>query len=151
MSEAYDSTLERLRTEIDAGGARPSVIDEAVSTLFANGNRSTAADLLSLLSDNAEYDEGMFSLIHAAESFDKSTYVQALLSVFPRLVMSSPRWASIVLIRVLNNSQAQLKLVRQLRNAPLPVKESVRDMCERINGVSPQFLSKTTPVSLAAA
>jgi hypothetical protein len=151
MSEAYENTLGALRREIETGGARPAVIDEAVSKLLASGDGRTPAVLLSLLSDRAKHDEGMFSLIHAAESVDDKTYVQALLSVFPKLLSSSPRWASIVLMRVLNSSTAQLEMVRQLRNAPTPIKESVREMCGRINEVSPQFLSKTTPVSVAAA
>jgi hypothetical protein len=111
-------------------------------------------NLLSLLSDNAEYDEGMFSLIHAAESYDDGddgVYVHALLSVFPSLASAAPRWASIVLMRVLNNSTAQLEMVRQSRDAPTSIKDSVREMCGRVNEVSPQFLSKTIAVTLASS
>jgi hypothetical protein len=108
-------------------------------------------NLLALLSDNAEHDEGMFSLIHAAESYDDGVYVHALLSVFPRLASAAPRWASIVLMRVLNNSTAQLEMVRQLRDAPTLIKESVREMCGRVNEVSPQFLSKTIAVTLVSS
>ena len=151
MSEAYEHKLADLRREIEAGGARPTVIDVAVSELMADGNGSLSSDLLSLLSDDAEYDEGMFSLIHAAESCDDGAYVRALLSVFPHLVSSAPRWASIVLMRVLNSDAAQAEMVRQLRDAPASVKDAVREMCGRINEVSPQFLSKTVPVTLAAS
>lgn len=150
MSGMYKYYLEDLRREVDAGGARPAVIDSAVKELLAEGDERLPGDLLMLLSDGAEHDEGMFSLIHAAESFDDSAYVRALLSVFPGLASSAPRWASIVLMRVLNSAAAQLELVRQLRDAPNPMKQSVREMCERINEVSPQFLSKTVPVTLAA-
>lgn len=91
----------------------------------------------------------MFSIIHAAESTNDSAYVQAMLLAFPELVRSAPRWASIVFMRVLNNSSSQLELVRQLRVSSVSVKELVHDMCRRINDVSPQFLTKTTPVALA--
>lgn len=151
MSEAYINKLADLRREIEAGGARPIVIDAATSELIAEGNGSLASDLLSLLSDDAEYDEGMFSLIHAAESSDDGAYVRALLSVFPHLVSSAPRWASIIFVRVLNSDGARTEMVIQLRGAPAPVKEAVREMCGRINEVSPQFLSKTVPVSMAAS
>lgn len=151
MSEAYENHLADLRREIEAGGARPKVIDGAVTALVADANKQLPADLLSLLSDKAEYDEGMFSLIHAAESYDDDIYVRALLSVFPHLAASAPRWASIVLMRVLNGSAAQAEMVRQLRDAPASVKGAVREMCGRINGVSPQFLAKTVPVTLAAS
>lgn len=106
-----------------------------------------------MLSDKAEYDEGMFSIIHAVESLDETpygSYVSALLSVFPTLSAASPRWASIVLMRVMNSDASRHELVRQLRDAAAPIKESVRSMCERINEVSPEFLSKTIPVTLAA-
>jgi hypothetical protein len=92
MSEAYGRNLADLRREIETGGARPTVIDVAVSELMAEDNEGLPSDLLSLLSDNAEYDEGMFSLIHAAESYDDSAYICALISVFPHLIASSPRW-----------------------------------------------------------
>jgi hypothetical protein len=151
MSEAYEHNLADLRREIETGGARPTVIDIAVSELIASGDERLPKDLLSLLSDSAEYDEGMFSLIHAAESFDDTDYVRALLSVFPRIASAAPRWASIVLMRVLNSGAARLEMVGQLRVAPAPIKEAVREMCERINQVSPQFLSKTVAVTLAAS
>jgi hypothetical protein len=150
MSKAYEYKLADLRREIETG-ARPAVIDTAVSELWADGDEQLARDLLSLLSDTAEHDEGMFSLIHAAESFDDNSYVRALLSVFPHLMSSAPRWASIILMRVLNSGSAQAEIVRQLRDAPASVKEAIREMCGRINAVSPQFLSRTVPVTLAAS
>ena len=151
MSKAYEHRLADLRREIETGGARPTVIDVAVNELIMVGDERLPSDLLSLLSDRAEHDEGMFSLIHCAESYDDTVYARALLSVFPRLILFAPRWASIVLMRVLNNSDAQAEMVRQLREAPDSVKEAVREMCARINEVSPQFLSKTAPVTLAAS
>lgn len=151
MSAAYEHSLADLRREIEVGGARPAAIDVAVSELVADGNESLPSDLLSLLSDKVEDDEGMFSLLHAAESYNDRNYVRALLAVFPHLVSSAPRWASIVLMRVLNSSATRAEIVRQVRHAPASVKGAVREMCERINEVSPQFLSKTVPVTLAAS
>lgn len=154
MNAKYDNELQTLRREIETGGARTSVIDACVDVLLAEGGKSLAADLLSMLSDKAEYDEGMFTLVHAAESLDVApyvSYVSALLSVFPALFTSSPRWVSIILMRVMNGDASRHELVRQLRSAPALVKESVRVMCARINEVSPEFLSKTVPVTLATA
>lgn len=148
-----DSELQALRREIETGGARPSIIDNHVDALLTQGSATLAEDLLALLSDNAEYDEGMFSIIHAVESLDEppyGSYVSALLSIFPALSAAAPRWASIVLMRVLNSDASRHELVRQLRDAPLPMKETVRSMCERINEVSPEFLSRTVPVIMAA-
>jgi len=149
MSEMYKSNLADLRREIETGGARPSVIDDRVDALLSEGGATLTEDLLASLSDKAEYDEGMFSIIHAAESIADTPYVSALLSIFPALLVSSPRWASILLMRVMNSDPTRRELVRQLREASPPIKESVRSMCERINEVSPEFLSKTVPVTLA--
>lgn len=150
MTETYENLLADLRHEIKAGDARPTAIDIAVSELILAGNRRLPADLLSLLSDDVQHDEGMFSLIHAAENSEDKSYIKSLLEVFPNLISTAPRWASIVLMRVLNNASTQTELVRQLRNASHIEKESIRDMCDRINRVDPQFLSKTIPVTLAA-
>jgi hypothetical protein len=151
MNDAYDHSLADLRREIETGGARPAVIDVVVSKLLANDNGHLPTDLLLSLSDRADHDEGMFSLIHAAETADDGAYVRALLSVFPSLMASAPRWASIVLMRVLNSESARLEMVRQLRDASTSVKKAVHEMCERINKVSPKFLSKTIPVTLASS
>jgi len=151
MSKAYEHSLANLRFEIERGGARPNVVDTAVNELLMNGNERLPGDLLSLLSDSAEYDEAMFSIVHAAESVDDATYVSALLSVFPQILSSAPRWASIVLMRVLNSGSAQTEMVRQLRDAPDIIKDSVREMCDRINKVDPKFVSKTIPVTLASS
>jgi hypothetical protein len=150
MNERYEMLLAALRQEIKMDGARPAKIDAAATAMLATGDARIASDLLSLLSDQAAYDEGMFTLIHTAESFDDTTYVRSLLSVFPELVNSSPRWASIVLMRVLNSDATRREAVDQLRKASEPIKQSVKIMCERINEVRPQFLSKTAPVLIAA-
>ena len=151
MSEEYEYHLADLRREIATSGARPAVIDIAVSELLAYDDERLSSDLLLLLSDSAKHDEGMFSLVHAAESVDERVYVRSLLSIFPQIMSSSPRWASIVLMRVLNSETARLEAVRQLRDMPNNIKADVREMCRRINEVNPQFLKKTIPVTLAAS
>lgn len=150
MSGEYRHHLESLRREIELLGARPAMIDAGIGKILALGDQRAAGDLLSLLSDNAEYDEGMFALIHAAESFEDGAYVLELLSILPRLTSSAPVWGAIVLMRVLNHTPSQLELVKQLRDAPASVKDSVREMCRRINEANPEFLNKTIPVTVAA-
>lgn len=147
----YEEILNGLRQEIAAEGARPHVIDKAVSELLTISNDKLAPNLLGLLSDNAQSDEGMFTLIHAAESVEDATYVSALVTMFPKLVSRAPRWASIVLMRVLNNPETQQLLTAQLRSSSDTVKMSFAEMCHRIGEVSPQFLKLTAPVVLAVS
>ena len=151
MSGTYEDQIKALRREVRLGGARPAEIDSLVSKIIAVRDDRSAGDLLATLSDRASDDEGMFSIIHAAEACDDSIYIESLLRNFCELSATSPRWASIVLMRVLNSEQTRLEMVRQLRTAPVKVKACVRDMCSRINEVSPEFLSKTVSTMIAAA
>jgi hypothetical protein len=151
MNNSYESQLRILRDEIENGGAKPSAVDDAVSKLFAMNDVRMPADLLALLFDEAEYDEAMFSLIHAAESVDDPSYVRAMLSAFAKLAASAPRWASIVLMRVLNNDATRHEIVTQLKNASPTVKEPIRLICMKINQVSPEFLAKTASIMVASA
>jgi len=150
MTETYDENLRCLREEIQHHGARPTILDTLVSKLLAHSGDKVSRDLLLLLSDEAEYDEGMYSLIHAAESAPDKEYVLSLLSVFSAIETSSPRWTSVVTMRVLNSRPTQLELITQLRTAPKSVKAKVDSVCRRIAEIDPQFLAKTVPVSLAA-
>lgn len=150
MNQEYKNALENLRDEIANGGARPIVIDQYLDVIVKYDNKNRTVDLFLLLSDDAEHDEGMFSIIHTAEIADDYNYVLDLLTVFPVIMNKAPRWASIVLMRTLNNEATKHELVNQLRTAPKPIKDAVNDMCERINSISPQFLSKTIPVTIAA-
>jgi hypothetical protein len=59
--------------------------------------------LLPLFDDEAEYDELMFSIIHAIERFDDATYVREISANLPSFVERSPRWAMIVHMRILNS------------------------------------------------
>ncbi len=151
MTTTYDIEIGALRKEIESGGAKPSAIDGAINSLLSFQDDRMPHDFLTLLSDTAEYDEGMFSLIHAAESVDNRTFVKALLSAFATLATSSPRWASIILMRALNNDTTRHELVGQLRTASPTIKDPIREICLQINQVSPQFLGKTAPVLIAAA
>lgn len=154
MSDLYYLQLEELRREIKMKGARPSLIDNHIEALLAEGGDELMADLLLVLSDDSEYHEGMFSLVHAAESLDVPPfvhYVRTLLSIFPMLLASAPRWTSIVLMRVMNSDATRHELIRQLRDTPKSVKSAVREMCDQINEASPEFLSKTTSVLIATS
>lgn len=107
--------------------------------------------LLSLFHDNAQHDEVMFSIIHGLEIFDDPTYIEHVLRGAPSLCEQSPRWASILFMRMLNSEPTRLELVRQLRNAASDTKASIKSLMEKINARSPQFLPKTTAVIVAAS
>ena len=107
--------------------------------------------LLGLFRDNTQHDELMFSIIHGLEVFEDRTYVGQILRGAPILCKESPRWASIIFMRVLNSEPAHLELVRQLPNAEPEAKAAIKALMEKINARSVQFLPKTTAVLVAAS
>lgn len=132
------------------GEGSVQALEDALKQVTSIGDSSSIGPLLLLLEDGAEYDEAMFSLIHAAEAFEDDTYVRAFLEVVPALQASAPRWASIVLMRILNNEPTKDALVRHLREMPEETKRAISWFCDEINKRSPAFLGKTVPVVLAA-
>lgn len=130
-------------------GADTLAIDGALAPIAEAQDPSTIAPLLLLLRD-VQDDHGMWSILHAAEQFDDKTYLSSFLSVLPDVEAVAPKWASILVMRVLNSDTYRLELARQLRDADAAVRRSTKQICERINSVDPQFLAKTTVVLVAA-
>lgn len=151
MVSPYEDALANLRREFEVGRAQINVVDSIIRNIVNLGGENLAYDFLKIISDYSGEDNAIFSLIHAAEACDDVSYVQALLRAFPSLKSSSPRWASIVLMRILNSASARSEIIRQLRHSPAAVKASVQEVCEAINKVDPRFLSKTVPVTIAAS
>lgn len=146
--EALQEALKELERKIDDGEVQG--IDRVISKITLFDSASSIKPLLCLLRDDALYDEGMYSLIHAAESFDDRTYTCELLDALPTMCRTSPAWASIVIMRVLNSDSAREQLTLQARNTNQGAKKSLAWLLEQINNESPSFLSKTVAPLIAA-
>jgi hypothetical protein len=127
-----------------------SEFEKILSQIIALKNADSIAPLIASLDDQSPFDELMFSIIHGIESFDNTIYIKALLKKVSVFCETSPRWASIVFMRILNSETARLELVRQLRSAEQPVKISIKLLMEKINARDVRFLAKTTVVIVAA-
>jgi hypothetical protein len=138
----------RLATKLTGEGS-VQAIDAALVQVTRFNSPASIGSMLSMLDDGAAYDEGMFSLIHAAEAFEDAVYVHGLLAVLPELRAASPKWASIVLMRALNNNGTRGELVRVLRSADTATKQAAKWLCEKVNERNPKFMSKTLPVLVA--
>ncbi len=125
------------------------MIDAALAPIAKCQDPRTIKALLLMLNDDGE-DDGMWSLVHASEQFSDAVYVDQFLEVLPNLIVSSGRWASILMMRILNHDSTRAEVVRQLQNAPQEARRSATWLCERINEVDPRFLAKTAPVVVAA-
>jgi len=128
-----------------------TAFEELLAEVIALRTPDSIVPLLGLFRDNAQYDELMFSIIHGLEIFDDKAYVSEILRGAPLLCSKSPRWASIIFMRVLNSEPTRLELVRQLRDADPDTKAAIKSLMERINARSVQFLPKTTAVLVAAS
>ncbi len=124
--------------------------DQALADVTAYHSAEYIGPLLLMLDDASKDDESMFSLIHASEDFDDDVYVRELVAVLAKLRAAAPRWASILLMRVLNNDSTRIELVRSLRTASPESKEAIAWLCERINESSPVFMGKTVSALVAA-
>lgn len=143
-----EEDLKRLRG-LFADGQSVALTDAALVPIAAARNPASIKPLLLMLNDDSE-DHGMWSLVHAAEQFECMIYIAHFIETLPDLVIASRRWASILMMRVLNSEEYKLELVRQLRNASVSSRSTAASICEDINQTDPIFLAKTVPVIIAA-
>lgn len=111
---------------------------------ICDGNDPNAIELLiGLLDDDFEYDEFMFSIVHCIEKFDNTIYLHHLLNTLPDLIYKSPRWASILHMRIINNEKAYLEYIKVIiREATNLQKGVIGDLLNSIAKENPEFLSK---------
>jgi hypothetical protein len=94
------------------------------------------------LDDTSEYDELMFSVIHAVERFDDEIYVSALLENLTDFYARSPRWAVIVHMRILNSPATMATYAKQLTFLPRDRRQVVRDVLEAVRLKNGKFEAK---------
>lgn len=105
--------------------------------------------LIKLLDDHFEYDEFMFSIIHCIEKFESSVYVHHVLKSVPESIYKSPRWASILHMRILNAPDTLIAYIKEIKNnSTEDQKKSIGHLLNSINKVSPEFMVKTLPLSV---
>ena len=153
MSAEYREKLHALRSRIRASEGGPFSIEQELAALLDKGGPDLAADLLLSLSDEA-HSGAMFSLVHAAESLDTQPYplyISAVLSSVPQLFAVAPNWAVNVLRRLMNTNPPLRELVRQLRAAPAPIKETVLKICKLNDAISPDYIPEAIKAEVALA
>ena len=125
--------------------------EEILEKIVATGTPTYIAPLLTLLHDDSVYDEMMFSIIHRIEVFEDKAYVSEILLNSISLYKTSPRWASIIFMRMLNSESTRLELIKQLRDADSLIKLSVKNLIQEITARSAQFVPKSIEVLRAAS
>lgn len=151
MAESLGTALLTLKRLVASSrGGNVPALDAAAFNVMKFNDSESIGFLLGLLRDDSLYDEGMFSLIHAAESFDDATYVRRFLEVAPELVKEAPSWASLLIVRIINSDSARAVLIGEVGEASISVKKAVAWLLESINNEDSSFIMKTMAPLLAA-
>ncbi|WP_090313469.1 Imm30 family immunity protein [Duganella sp. CF517] len=150
MNPTLASSFEKLTFAIKSNNEQSvKNIDISLKSIAEERDPVSVAFLLLSLEDDFQFDEGMFSVIHTAETFDDREYVAGFLNAIPHMLTTAPKWASIVLTRILNSEETKRELIRALVKSNASIKKSVEDLCNRINDQGTDFLSKTVAVLVA--
>ncbi|WP_443030345.1 Imm30 family immunity protein [Sphingomonas sp. ZT3P38] len=138
--------LDNLRRVVADGGTALE-IDDALLPLITYSDPCIISPILTLLNESGDQD-GMWSILHTAESFDGSPYVAGLLTALPSLIGTCDWWAQTLVLRVLNSETYTAELTAQLRKAPARTKEVVATICEKLSKDA-RFHAKAAPVLAA--
>jgi len=122
--------LSNLRRVIADGGTALE-IDDTLLPLLTHSDPCIISPILTLLNKSGDQD-GMWSILHTAESFEGSPYITGMLTALPLLSRIYPWWAQTLVIRVLNSEKYTSELSAQLRDAPALTKEVAAAICEEL-------------------
>ena len=142
----FGEELTNLRSAVASGTALE--IDDALLPLLAHSDPRIIEPILLLLNESSDQD-GMWSIVHSAESFSCPDYIKSFLSAVPELKQTCFWWTEILLIRILNSEECRADLIEQLRNAPAATKDCVSAICEKIRE-DERFYDKTASVLAVA-
>lgn len=103
-------------------------------------------ELIKFLDDETDFDEVMFSIIHTIEFFEDESYVSGVIKSLPDFFIKSPRWASIIHMRILNSQSTLDAFTKEIRTATKSKREAVEKLLEKINLKSERFIDKTSAI-----
>jgi len=102
--------------------------------------------LVGCFDDSEQYDDLMFSIIHAIEVFDDSTYAREVLATLPEFFTNAPRWCSIVHMRILNSPSALKAYQREVEHADEVRVAALRNMLVQMGTRGGAIAEKTVPL-----
>ena len=150
-----DAALARLRATDPrvAGGIR--AFDAALADVMVLDDPRAFAPLAALfIEEEGDHEDAMWSLLHAVEHLGMDggpdRYAARLLAVFPSLCRTAPRWAELLLVRVLNSPSHTAALRDRMdANATPGERDVVATLAQRIVRASPEFREKADRLGLA--
>ena len=105
--------------------------------------------LLVALVDNVDDEEVVFGLVHLAETVDGAQYTQGVIAALPQMVSAAPRWAKIVVSRILNSSECFPILCDQVVTISEVERAAVIAVCSSIRDWAPdRFLPQLSEIDM---
>ena len=153
VSDDYQKKLDALRTVIERAEGAPFSIEPELAAITKDVVPNLATDLLMSLSDDA-HSGAMYALIHEAERLPGHTpqrYVSIVLSLLPDLIRAAPNWALGLVRRIMNTDETFAELLRQVRESPPSIKETVQEISSMNDAISPDFIAQPAKEKLALA
>jgi len=120
--------------------------ENKLEEIFSTGNPAMISKLLDVMDDKFEFDELMFSIIHTIESFDDFTYIQELFISLPEFVLKSPRWASIIVMRIINSPKTLDVFLESLEILSLKKKKALILLLTSMAKRGDEIAKKVNPV-----
>lgn len=124
------------------------MLDEFENTLYEIHNlndQNVISKLLLLLNDDFEFDELMFSIIHTIEVFEDKIYIKEIFKTLPDFIYKSPRWASIVFMRILNAETSKDEFKNHFKDLNKIKKDSVSNLFLNISKEDEEIKSIVFP------
>jgi len=94
------------------------VFEDKLSEFLELDTSEIIDPLLSFFDDNSKYDELMFSIIHTIEVFEDDIYTKKIIHNLRDFCLKSPKWASIIHMRILNSESTLNAYLNNLKIAP---------------------------------
>lgn len=94
------------------------LFDVTMAEISAVHNPRSIGPLLRSFEDGYVHEELLFAILHFLESFGSKEYITHLVPRFAEIVRDSPRWAQIILGRILNHGETLEMLLLAMNEAP---------------------------------
>lgn len=101
-------------------------IERSIAQLVVANDTESIILLLQFLDDESEFDELMFSIIHAVEKLQDEQFIDVIIAKIGSIFSTSPRWATVILMRILNSPSSMAVLSRKIENISEENWQSIR-------------------------
>jgi hypothetical protein len=114
-------------------------IDRILDELRNEQDVPTLTSLFTLYNDHYELEQIMDSITHTIETLNDRDYVKGYLDHAEHLYRSSPQWAALLLIRIVNNPSTYSNLLKSIQDRPSAVLGLIRNRAIEFKPDMPEF------------